>query len=246
MTWNQDAARDFLQTIDAECDRLTRLVSNLLDASRLQADAVPVARLAVAADDVLAAALGGVPGADDPERLRIELPDDLPLVTTDPDLLERVLANVVANALRYSPPDRPVRICGDVLNDRVELLVIDQGTTLPAAPREGAPVPSAAAEASLAPGVGIGLAVARANMELLGGQLILEDTPGGGLTVTITVPKARAAALASKDDGTQPDVAATGAPATGAPRPPAQLASDRAGAAVEAHARNAEHSQSEA
>ena len=107
VTWNQDAARDFLQTIDAECDRLTRLVSNLLDASRLQADAVPVARVAVAPDDVLAAALGGVPGADDPERLRIELPDDLPLVTTDPDLLERVLANVVVNALRYSPPTGP-------------------------------------------------------------------------------------------------------------------------------------------
>ena len=91
VTWNPDVARDFLQTIDADCDRLTRLVGNLLDASRLQADAVPVARMDVAVDDVLADALGSVPGAEDPERLRIELPDDLPLLTTDPDLLERVL-----------------------------------------------------------------------------------------------------------------------------------------------------------
>ena len=107
VTWNQDAARDFLQTIDAECDRLTRLVEQPARRQPPAGRRGAVARVAVAPDDVLAAALGGVPGADDPERLRIELPDDLPLVTTDPDLLERVLANVVANALRYSPAGPP-------------------------------------------------------------------------------------------------------------------------------------------
>lgn len=195
VTWNPDVARDFLQTIDADCDRLTRLVGNLLDASRLQAGAVPVARMDVAVDDVLAAALGGVPGAEDPERLRIELPDDLPLLTTDPDLLERVLANVVANALRYSPPDRPVRVCGDAVDDRVELLVVDRGRGIPASRRDVVLRPfQRLGDQDPATGVGLGLAVAHGFTELLGGQLLLEDTPGGGLTVTISVPRVDAGA----------------------------------------------------
>jgi two-component system sensor histidine kinase KdpD len=190
VSWDVAEEREFLLAIDSECDRLTRLVGNLLDASRLQADAVDVGHVDAALDDVLAAALHGLPGADGPARLVIELPDDLPLVSTDPDLLERVLANVIANALRYSPPGRPVRISADAVNDRVELLVIDRGQGIPAARRDDVLRPfQRLGDENPATGLGLGLAVAHGFTELLGGRLLLQDTPGGGLTVTISLPR---------------------------------------------------------
>jgi two-component system, OmpR family, sensor histidine kinase KdpD len=188
VTFSDSEQKEFLATIDDECDRLTRLVSSLLDASRLQAGVVAVNAIEADVADLVSAALAAVPGT---RYMEVDLDDDIPPVRTDPALVERVIANVVANALRYSPPDRPARITAGPVGDRVELLVIDRGPGLPTADREAALQPfQRVADDRAGSGVGLGLAVAHGFAELVGGALRFEDTPGGGLTVAIELPRA--------------------------------------------------------
>ena len=177
VTWSPDVARDFLQTIDADCDRLTRLVGNLLDASRLQADAVPVARWTSPSTTCWPTRSEACPGPRTPSGSGSSCPTTCRC--SPPTRPARtVLANVVANALRYSPPDRPVRVCGDAVNDRVELLVIDRGKGIPAARREVVLRPfQRLGDQEPATGIGLGLAVAHGFTELLGGQLLSRTRP---------------------------------------------------------------------
>jgi two-component system sensor histidine kinase KdpD len=183
-----DAAqeRDFLEVIDEECDRLTRLVENLLDASRLQAGVVTVHNVPVLLDDVVATALASIEGTE--RRIEVELPRDLPSLRVDPDLLERILANIVANALRHSPEGSPVRVTAGVVADRVELLVIDRGPGIPASKRAAVLRPFQRLGDGAEGGIGLGLSIVHGFTELLGGDLRLEDTPGGGLTVVVSLP----------------------------------------------------------
>jgi two-component system sensor histidine kinase KdpD len=186
VTWSAADRDELLCTAEDALDRLTDLVTNLLDLSRLQADAVPVLPTRVGLDDVVARALDHVPHDT---RIDVDVPADLPEVIADAGLLERVVANIVNNALRYAPSGSPVRLAGSAHRDRVQLRVIDHGPGIPAeavdaafrafqraddAPRDGA-------------GVGLGLAIARGFTEAMGGSVDLEQTPGGGATFVITV-----------------------------------------------------------
>jgi two-component system sensor histidine kinase KdpD len=185
--------REFLEVIDEECDRLTRLVENLLDASRLQAGVVAVRNLPVLLDDVVAAALASIDGSVRP--VDVDLPTELPPVWVDPALLERVLANLIANAIRFSPSGTPVRVTAGVVSDRLEVLVIDRGPGIPASTRASVLRPFQRLGDAEEGGIGLGLSIVHGFTELLGGVLRLEDTPGGGLTVVISLP------LASEDVG---------------------------------------------
>ncbi|MFZ1062706.1 MAG: DUF4118 domain-containing protein [Acidimicrobiales bacterium] len=182
VAWTPNEQNVFLVAMDREVRRLTRLVTNLLDAGRLEANLVTPRYLRVALDDLVASSLEAI---DTYGRvLVIDLPDDLPLIETDPDLAERAIANVVSNACRFSPPDQPIRICGGSTGRGVELLVIDRGPGIPEKKR-------AAIMASFQDlndersGAGLGLSVASGFMTLLGGELRFDDTPGGGLTVAL-------------------------------------------------------------
>ena len=186
--WQPEQEREFLTNIDHDCDRLTRLVTNLLDASRLQSGAISPRRVPTSIDDVLAAALASLPSSGFP--LDVDLPIDLPDVDTDPVLLERVLANLVSNAIRYSPSGQPVRIATGVVGTRVEILVIDRGPGIPPEHRSAALRPfQRLGDEGTELGVGLGLAVAHGFTEQLGGELRLETTPGGGLTVAVNLPR---------------------------------------------------------
>jgi two-component system sensor histidine kinase KdpD len=182
LSWTLNEQHNFLVSVDREVHRLTRLVTNLLDAGRLEANIVTPRLSHVALDDLVASALETI---DTHGRvLDIELAEDLPLIVTDPDLVERVIANVISNACRFGPPDQPIRINGGATGNGVELLVIDRGPGIPEKKR-------AAIMASFQDlndersGAGLGLSVASGFMALLDGELRFEDTPGGGLTVAI-------------------------------------------------------------
>lgn len=187
---------DLLITVDEETDRLNRVVGNLLDLSRLEADAVrPVVR-PVGLDEVVLAALAG--GDRTSVRPEIDIEADLPSIEVDPDLLERAIANVVENAISVSPPGRPPKIAAGAVAARVDIRVIDHGPGIPAAERERVFAPfQRLGDASRAEGVGLGLAVARGFVEAIDGDVALEDTPGGGLTVVISLPAAAPARTAS-------------------------------------------------
>lgn len=178
---------ELLATVEESTDRMAALVENLLAMSRLQAGVLSASPRPVALDEVVAAALLHTPGVP----VEVDVPDDLPLANADPGLLERVIANLVANARRASPPGRPAHIAGQVSGDRLELTVVDHGPGVPAADRDRMFAPfQRLDDHTVGGGLGLGLAIARGFTEAMGGTIAASNTPGGGLTMTLTLPTA--------------------------------------------------------
>ncbi|WP_229402134.1 sensor histidine kinase [Micromonospora okii] len=181
---------ELLATAEESLDRLARLVANLLDMSRLQAGALGVTATAIGLEDAVPLALDelGAAAAD----VVTDLPADLPAARADPGLLERVLVNVVANALRHSPPGRPPTITASAHGGQVELRIIDTGPGIPAEEWEHVFLPfQRLGDRDNTTGVGLGLALSRGLAEAMGGSITPETTPGGGLTMVLRLPAAR-------------------------------------------------------
>jgi two-component system, OmpR family, sensor histidine kinase KdpD len=192
--WPPQVAREFATTIDQETDRLTYLVANLLDMSRLATGAVPVRRTAVGLDELVLAAVSSLGDRATAARLDIDVDEALPSVETDPSLVERAIANVVDNALAWSPPGQSVRIEAESSDLEVHLRVVDHGPGIPAGERERVFLPfQRRGDRSNGAGVGLGLAVARGLVDAVGGRVAVEGTPGGGTTMVITMPRHREA-----------------------------------------------------
>ncbi|MFI7337819.1 ATP-binding protein [Streptomyces sp. NPDC050085] len=184
--WSPEDQAELLAGIEAGADRLDHLVGNLLDMSRLQTGTVTPLIRETDLDEVVPMALGGVP---DPElSVELDIPESLPMVFVDRGLLERAVANIVENAVKYSPPDEPVLVAASTLGDRVELRVVDRGPGVPDEAKDRIFAPfQRYGDAPRGAGVGLGLAVARGFVEAMGGTLSAEDTPGGGLTMVLTL-----------------------------------------------------------
>jgi len=179
---------ELLAAIEESADRLDHLVANLIDLSRLQTGAVRPHRREVSLDGVVAAALvGSAEVAAAPDRVRVDVPEDLPAALADPALVERVVASLVENALRHAGD---VRVLGSILRDRVEVRVVDHGPGVPPEQRETMFAAFQRLGDGAAGGVGLGLAVARGLTEAMGASLTAEDTPGGGLTMVLSLPVA--------------------------------------------------------
>ena len=186
--WEPATRTEFLTTVDVETDRMNRLVGNLLDMSRLQAGALNLRVDPVALDDVVGTALANVSSLSAPIDVDVDI--DTPLVDADAELLERAIANLVANADRWTPSGQHVRI--ESTADRgggVHLRIIDHGPGIPLDRRHLVIQPfQRLGDHTSGVNVGLGLAVANGFVEAMGGTLELTDTPGGGLTVDITLP----------------------------------------------------------
>jgi K+-sensing histidine kinase KdpD len=169
VVWTAEETSELLETIEDSADRLQGLVSNLLDASRLQAGALTVQPAKVGLDEVVARALVGTAGR---ERVHVDVPESLPPVVADAGLLERVLANLVDNALRHDAG----RI--EVIATAGRVDVVDHGPGLAVLPD---PFTSDR-------GIGLGLFVVRGFVEAMGGSVTPLPTPGGGLTMRVVLP----------------------------------------------------------
>lgn len=181
---------ELLATIEESIDQLTALVGNLLDSSRLATGVVrPELRRVYLEETVSRALIGinkGTTGFPRKELDRVKVEVDDAVVMADSGLLERVLANLVDNALRYSPPDRPVRVTAGRVGDRVLIAVIDEGPGVARGTEEQLFEPfQRLGDTDTSSGVGLGLSVARGFVEAMGGTITASDTPGGGLTVEI-------------------------------------------------------------
>ncbi|MDG4834272.1 DUF4118 domain-containing protein [Solwaraspora sp. WMMD1047] len=192
--FDPDDQAELLATADESLDRLGRLVANLLDMSRLQAGALGVHPVPIGLEDAVPRALDELgPSAAD---VRTDIPADLPAVTADPGLLERVLVNLVANALRHSPPDQPPTITASAHSGQVELRVIDTGPGIPEDQWDHVFLPfQRLGDRDNTVGVGLGLALSRGLAEAMGGTIIPETTPGGGLTMVLRLPAVTPAEL---------------------------------------------------
>ena len=166
-------------------------MENLLDLSRLQAGALSVFIRPVALDELIPLALDDLgPGGHD---VVVRLPEDLPDGLADAALLERVVANLVANALRHSPPGNPPLLSASTLGDRIELHVVDHGPGIAPEHRDQMFAPfQRMGDTDNTTGVGLGLALSRGLTEAMGGSLTPQETPGGGLTMVVSLPTAGA------------------------------------------------------
>jgi two-component system sensor histidine kinase KdpD len=195
--WSPQDHAELLLTADESLDQLARLVNNLLDMSRLQAGALSMVRRPVALDEVVPLALDDLGPIGN--TVVVDVPDDLPVVLADPGLLERVVANLVGNALRYCPPGTPPLVTGSSLGVRVELRVIDRGPGIPAADLDRVFTPfQRLGDTDNTTGVGLGLALSRGLTEAMGGTLTPEETPGGGLTMVVSLTAAQQGAAGTQ------------------------------------------------
>ncbi|GGJ56844.1 ATP-binding protein [Streptomyces brasiliensis] len=180
---------ELLTTAEESMAKLSRLVENLLDLSRLEAGALTLNLRPTGLEEVLPAALADIPGVEVHGDL-----EHLPAVLADPPLLERVIANLAGNADRHTPPGTKVLITASVLAERAELRVVDRGPGLPATGRDRLFEPfQRLGDTDNTTGLGLGLALARGLTEAMSGTLTPEDTPGGGLTMVVSLPLAEAA-----------------------------------------------------
>ena len=190
---SEEDTAELLADVEESADRLSGIIDNLLDSSRIATGAVRPRLRSVTYDEVVARALAGLDGWS---AIAVDVDERLPAVVADVGLLERVVANVVDNALRHGSPglDRavppaepPIAIRASAHENHVELRVVDHGKGLP----------KGTADAMFAPfqrlgdsksGIGLGMSVAKGFMDAMGGTVRTEDTPGGGLTVVLSLP----------------------------------------------------------
>ena len=185
--WPSEVRDEFMESIESETDRLTAIVTNLLDMSRLEAGVLRPALRAVSLEEVVPAAVYSL--GHSAEAVIVDMPPDLVDVHTDPALLERVVANLVANALKWSPPGQTVRVTAYRRDSVVQLHVVDHGPGIPIDQRSVVIQPFHRLDDSgTGSGLGLGLAIADRLVVAMGGSLDLRDSAGGGLTVVVTLP----------------------------------------------------------
>jgi two-component system sensor histidine kinase KdpD len=224
--WSDEQRHEFLTTIDEEADRLTRLVHNLLDMSRIEAHALDLrleeTSLAEIAGSVVRRARSPASTAAAGQRVDVRVPESVPPVLADPVLLEQVLANLLDNAVRYGEGS-PIAVLARELEDAVEVRVVDHGPGIPEPERErvfdqfyrlkgGGRRPE---------GTGMGLSICRGIVAALRGGLRVETTPGGGATFILTLPVADRAEGPSASSKLPP--AARDGPSGASPEPAPEL-----------------------
>ncbi|MGW4123769.1 ATP-binding protein [Nocardia sp. NPDC004711] len=182
---------ELLETIEESVDQLTALVGNLLDSSRLAVGVIKPQVRKVYLDEVVHHALMGM-GTRGMRRTtmdRVKVDVDTVSVRADPGLLERVLANLIDNAARYSPRDSMVRVAAEQVGKRVAVTVVDTGPGVPTGLEDQLFEPfQRLGDRDTSTGVGLGLSVVRGFVDAMGGTVHAEPTPGGGLTMVIDLP----------------------------------------------------------
>jgi len=184
---DQDRA-DLLETADEALSQLANLVTDLLDVSRLQSGVLGVSVMPVDPAEVIMPALDEL--SLGPADVEIDLGSDVPEMVADPALLQRVVVNLLSNALRYEPAGSRVRLAESSFANQVEIRVIDHGPGIPEDRRDDVMVPfQRLGDTDSSVGLGLGLALSKGFVEGMDGTLALEDTPGGGLTMVISLPR---------------------------------------------------------
>ena len=191
--------RELIETADESLATLSVLVTDLLDVSRVQAGVLAVSLTPVDAADVVLAAVDEL--GFGPAEVELALDPELPTISADPVLLQRVLVNVLANAVRHSPDSVAARIATSRLGGIAEIRVVDHGPGVEPERRDDIFAPfQRLGDTDNTTGLGLGLALSKGFTEGMGGTLTPEDTPGGGLTMVIALPVAAASAGLSVDD----------------------------------------------
>jgi two-component system, OmpR family, sensor histidine kinase KdpD len=174
--------------IDTETDRLTRLVTNLLDMTRFDAGVLEVRRASRSVRSLVDEAVAALRSALGERSVQMSIADRLPDVDVDQLLIGQVLANLLDNANRYSPPDSQITVTGEIRSDRIAISVADQGLGVPLKEREA--VFDRFVRFDTGGRSGLGLTIAKTFVEAHGERIWVEDGPGGGARFVFTLPPA--------------------------------------------------------
>lgn len=183
---SDDDARELHGLIDVETDRLTRLVTSLLDMTRIEAGVLEVRRGPRSVLDLAGEAVAALRSTLGDRPVDVVVPDDLPDVDADKLLIGQVLANLLDNANRHAPPGSLVTVAGEVRDDRIVLSVTDAGPGVPPAERDA--VFDRFVRFDTGGRTGLGLAIAKTFVEAHGEHIWVEDVPGGGARFVFTLP----------------------------------------------------------
>lgn len=185
--WSAEDREELLATADESLATLDRLVVNLLDMSRLQAGVLGLMLQPTALEEIVPRAVDDL--GELSQRIQVDVSAELPEVVADPALLERILVNLMSNAVRYSPEGVKVLITASSHGDYVEIRVVDRGAGIPSEAYDRVFMPfQRLGDRDNHTGVGLGLALSRGLAEAMGGTLLPDETPGGGLTMTLRLP----------------------------------------------------------
>jgi signal transduction histidine kinase len=190
--WDEETLRESLAVIEEESDRLNELIDNLLDASRLQAGALPLNVSDVALDDLSRRMVNKFRSQTDKHQFVVDFVPGFPAVRGDEARLEQVLSNLLTNAVKYSPQGGTVRVSGRAFPERVVVTVSDQGIGI--APVEQTRVFDAFYRVDDAPtrrtqGTGLGLYLVKAVVEAHGGHVWVESEPSHGAAFSFSLPR---------------------------------------------------------
>ncbi|MBI4310900.1 MAG: GAF domain-containing protein [Chloroflexi bacterium] len=192
--WDEDTKADFIRSIDREADRLSRLVSDLLDMSRLESGRTVMRPEPVEANGLVQSAVERTAGALRDHVVEIAVPKSLPRIAVDPSQTERVLENLLENAAKYSPHGTQITVTAGVESGYLLLGVQDQGIGIPAKDRERIFQKFVRLEQDKAfrsPGTGLGLSICKSIVEAHGGRIWVEENEGGrGSIFYVTLPLA--------------------------------------------------------
>ncbi|MDW8100287.1 MAG: ATP-binding protein [Anaerolineae bacterium] len=190
--WDPTTQREFLSIIERESDQLERLISQLLDISRLEAGILNIEQVACSLSEIVQGVASRLKVIARAHELQVHIPLDLPLVYADRQRIGQVLSNLVENAAKYAPPHTAIVISASAVEDQVQVSVSDQGAGIPpelrerifdrffrADPRDGRP------------GTGLGLAICQGIVEAHGGRIWVEGKPGQGSVFVFTLPIAQ-------------------------------------------------------
>jgi len=189
--WDQQTIRESLTIIEEESDRLDRLINNLLEASRVQAGTFKLEMGDVSVAKLAAQVVERFRVQATNHDLQLDFPSDFPPLLADEERLQAVFANLVSNAIKYSPNGGTIRIGGRVTDDRAEFYVSDQGIGIPPAQQSRLFEPFYRVDSGLGrrtQGVGLGLFLCKATVEGHGGHIWVESSPGKGATFRFTLP----------------------------------------------------------
>src|SRR5262245_35224369 len=185
---DETARRELVLTIHEESERMNRLANNLLEMGRLQSESIALRREWQPLEEVFGSALHQLEASIENREMVLRVPEDLPLVAIDEVLIERVLVNLLENALRYSPSGTPIELVAAAGRDEVAVEVLDRGPGLVPGEEKQVFEKFFRGGASRGHGVGLGLAVARAIVEAHGGRIEAANREGGGARFRFTLP----------------------------------------------------------
>ncbi len=180
--------RDLLESVRDETERLSRLVQNLLEMTRLESGALVLHKEWFPLEEVVGAALSHLSRRLAGRPVTVRVPPDLPLVEMDDVLIQQVVINVLDNALKYTPPGSPITILATATDQSVTVEIADKGPGLPPGAEDRVFEKFVRGDAKSNGGAGLGLAICRGIVEAHGGRIWAQNLPGGGVAFLFTLP----------------------------------------------------------